>query len=328
MKRIGVIGGGSWATAIVKILLENCPQVGWYVRNTQTRESLRTEGLNPNYLSDVHFNTEQICLYDDINELVAASEIVFMVVPSAFLAEWLKPLTADLTHAFVVTSIKGIVPEHHLTPSEYLKQQFGVSYSQMGVVSGPCHAEEVALERLSYLTVSCKETEQASYISSLLRSDYIRTIEGLDIYGTEYSAILKNIYAVAAGVCHGMGFGDNFQAVLISNAQDEITRFLNLSYPAERNTNTSAYLGDLLVTCYSQFSRNRAFGTMIGKGYSVRSAQLEMKMVAEGYYATAGLHAINQEHGISMPIAETMYHILYEGKSVQREMRTLLTQLC
>ena len=306
MKRIGVIGGGSWATAIVKILLENCPQVGWYVRNTQTRESLRTEGLNPNYLSDVHFNTEQICLYDDINE----------------------PLTADLTHAFVVTSIKGIVPEHHLTPSEYLKQQFGVSYSQMGVVSGPCHAEEVALERLSYLTVSCKETEQASYISSLLRSDYIRTIEGQDIYGTEYSAILKNIYAVAAGVCHGMGFGDNFQAVLISNAQDEITRFLNLSYPAERNTNTSAYLGDLLVTCYSQFSRNRTFGTMIGKGYSVRSAQLEMKMVAEGYYATAGLHAINQEHGISMPIAETMYHILYEGKSAQREMRTLLTQLC
>ncbi len=327
MKRIGVIGGGSWATAIVKILLENCPQVGWYVRNTQTRESLRTEGFNPNYLRDVHFNTKQICLYDDINELVAASEVVFMVVPSAFLSEWLRPLTADLTHAFMVTSIKGIIPEHHLTPSEYLKQRFGVSYSQMGVVSGPCHAEEVALERLSYLTVSCKEAKQASYISSLLQSNYIRTIEGQDIYGTEYSAILKNIYAVAAGVCHGMGFGDNFQAVLISNAQDEITRFLNLSYPAERNTNTSAYLGDLLVTCYSQFSRNRTFGTMIGKGYSVRSAQLEMQMVAEGYYATAGLHAINQEHGISMPIAETMYHILYEGKSVQREMRTLLTQL-
>lgn len=327
MKKIGVIGGGSWATAIVKILLENCPEIGWYVRNTQTRETLRSEGINPNYLSDVHFDTQRLCLHDDINELVTHCEVIFMVVPSAFLAEWLKPLTTDLTKAFVVTSIKGIVPEHHLTPSEYLKQRFGVSYSQMGVVSGPCHAEEVALERLSYLTVSCKEAEQARYISSLLRSDYIRTIEGQDIYGTEYSAILKNIYAVAAGVCHGMGFGDNFQAVLISNAQDEITRFLNLSYPAERNTNTSAYLGDLLVTCYSQFSRNRTFGAMIGKGYSVRSAQLEMKMVAEGYYATAGLHAINQEHGIQMPIAETMYQILYEGKAVQREMRALLAQL-
>ena len=328
MKRIGVIGGGSWATAIVKILLENCPEVHWYVRNMQTRESLRTEGINPNYLSDVHFDPQRLKLFEDMNELVSNSEILFMVVPSAFLAEWLKPLTVSLANSFVVTSIKGIVPEHHRTPSEYLKQHFGVSYSKMGIVSGPCHAEEVALARLSYLTVCCKETEQAQYISSLLKSDYIRTIVGQDIYGTEYSAILKNIYAVAAGVCHGMGFGDNFQAVLISNAQDEITRFLNLSYPAERNTNTSAYLGDLLVTCYSQFSRNRTFGTMIGKGYSVRSAQLEMKMVAEGYYATAGVHAINQEHGISMPIAEAMYKILYEGKNVQSEMRTLLEKLC
>ena len=324
---IGVIGGGSWATAIVKILLENVQCVGWYVRNPQTRESLLCEGINPNYLSDVHFDPSSLCLYEDVNELVEACETIFMVVPSAFLASWLAPLTADLTKAFVVTSIKGIVPEHYVTPSEFLKEKYGVRYSRMGVVSGPCHAEEVALERLSYLTISCKELAQAESVSGLLRSSYIRTILGQDIYGTEYSAILKNIYAVAAGVCHGMGFGDNFQAVLISNAQDEITRFLNLSYPAERNTNTSGYLGDLLVTCYSQFSRNRTFGTMIGKGYSVRSAQLEMKMIAEGYYATAGLHAINQEHGIVMPIAETMYRILYENKSVQREMRELLTRL-
>ena len=327
MEKIGVIGGGSWATAIVKILLENIETVGWYVRNEQIRTSLRETGNNPQYLSDVDFPPARLKLYDDLNELVRESTIVFMVVPSAFLSEWLKPLTADLSNAFVVTSIKGIVPEHHLTPSEYLKQTFGVSYARMGVVSGPCHAEEVALERLSYLTVTCKEMEWAEKISALLRSSYIRTIQGQDIYGTEYSAILKNIYAVAAGVCHGLGYGDNFQAVLISNAQDEITRFLNLSYPAERNTNTSAYLGDLLVTCYSQFSRNRTFGAMVGKGYSVRSAQLEMKMIAEGYYATAGLHAINQEHGIRMPIAERMYAILYEGKSVRREMNELLAEL-
>ena len=327
MEKIGVIGGGSWATAIVKILLENVESVGWYVRNEQTRASLRETGHNPNYLSDVHFPSARLCIYDDVNVLARDCDIIFMVVPSAFLAEWLKPLTADLTHAFVVTSIKGIVPEHHLTPSEYLKQHFGLSYSRMGVVSGPCHAEEVALERLSYLTVTCKELEWAARVSRLLRSSYIRTIEGQDIYGTEYSAILKNIYAVAAGVCHGLGYGDNFQAVLISNAQDEITRFLNQSYPAERDTNTSAYLGDLLVTCYSQFSRNRTFGAMIGKGYSVKSAQLEMKMVAEGYYATAGLHAINQEHGIRMPIAERMYNILYEGRSVRREMSDLLAEL-
>lgn len=327
MEKIGVIGGGSWATAIVKILLENIETVGWYVRNEQIRTALRETGNNPQYLSDVEFTPARLKLYDDLNELVRESTIIFMVVPSAFLPEWLKPLTADLSHAFVVTSIKGIVPEHHLTPSEYLKQTFGVSYARMGVVSGPCHAEEVALERLSYLTVTCKEMEWAQRISDLLRSNYIRTILGQDIYGTEYSAILKNIYAVAAGVCHGLGYGDNFQAVLISNAQDEITRFLNLSYPAERNTNTSAYLGDLLVTCYSQFSRNRTFGAMVGKGYSVRSAQLEMKMIAEGYYATAGLHAINQEHGIRMPIAERMYSILYQGKSVRREMNELLAEL-
>ncbi len=327
MNRIGVIGGGSWATAIVKILLENLQQVAWYVRNSTTYDALQKNGHNPNYLSDVHFESSCIRLYEDLNALVRDSDIVFIVVPSAFLDKWLEPLTEDLAQKFVVTSIKGIVPEQHLTPSEFLKKKFGVRYSALGVVSGPCHAEEVALERLSYLTITCKEIERANEISALLKSNYIRTVIGQDIYGTEYSAILKNIYAVAAGVCHGLGFGDNFQAVLIANAQDEIDRFLNLSYPAERNTNASAYLGDLLVTCYSQFSRNRTFGTMIGKGYSVRSAQLEMKMIAEGYYATAGLHAINSEYQIAMPIAEAMYRILYQEKNVKREIDNLIERL-
>ena len=327
MNRIGVIGGGSWATAIVKILLENLQQVAWYVRNSTTYDALQKNGHNPNYLSDVHFESSRIRLYEDLNALVRDSDIVFIVVPSAFLDKWLEPLTEDLAQKFVVTSIKGIVPEQHLTPSEFLKKKFGVRYSALGVVSGPCHAEEVALERLSYLTITCKEIERANEISALLKSNYIRTVIGQDIYGTEYSAILKNIYAVAAGVCHGLGFGDNFQAVLIANAQDEIDRFLNLSYPAERNTNASAYLGDLLVTCYSQFSRNRTFGTMIGKGYSVRSAQLEMKMIAEGYYATAGLHAINSEYQIEMPIAEAMYRILYQEKNVKREIDNLIERL-
>lgn len=327
MNRIGVIGGGSWATAIVKILLENLQQVAWYVRNSTTYEALQKNGHNPNYLSDVHFESSRIRLYEDLNALVRDSDIVFIVVPSAFLDKWLESLTEGLAQKFVVISIKGIVPEQHLTPSEFLKKKFGVSYSALGVVSGPCHAEEVALERLSYLTITCKEIERANEISALLKSNYIRTVIGQDIYGTEYSAILKNIYAVAAGVCHGLGFGDNFQAVLIANAQDEIDRFLNLSYPAERNTNASAYLGDLLVTCYSQFSRNRTFGTMIGKGYSVRSAQLEMKMIAEGYYATAGLHAINSEYQIEMPIAEAMYRILYQEKNVKREIDNLIERL-
>ncbi len=325
--RVAVVGSGSWATAIVKILHENVDLVQWYVRNDEMFDYIQQHGHNPRYLSAARFDMARIRLQRNLNTLVSESDVVFFVVPSAFLPAWLEPLTADLSRCFAVTAIKGIIPDIHMTASEYLKSHFGLSYSRIGVVSGPCHAEEVAQERLSYLTFSCKSLDDSERIATLFRSFYIRTILGQDIYGTEYSAILKNIYAVAVGVANGLGYGDNFQAVLTCNAQAELARFLNHSYPGERCAEASAYLGDLLVTCYSQYSRNRTFGTMIGKGYSVLSAQMEMAMIAEGYYATGGIHAVNAKHGVEMPIAEAMYNILYEGHSPAREMEILTHRL-
>lgn len=320
---VAVIGGGSWATAMVKILHENVPRVHWYIRNPQVRAHLEAHGCNPSYISAIHFNRNRISVTGDINEAIADAEVVFVVVPSAYLTTWLDDLRDDFGDRFVVTAVKGIVPELHLTATEYIKERFSVPYSRLGVISGPCHAEEVALERLSYLTFSCKEMQDASRIASMFRTDYIRTILGTDIYGTEYSAIIKNIYAVAAGMAHGLGYGDNFQSVLVCNAQAELMRFINASYPAERDANKSAYLGDLLVTCYSQFSRNRTFGTMIGKGYTVLSAQMEMHMVAEGYYATEGIHARNEAYGVYMPIADAMYNVLYKNSRPGAELRAL-----
>lgn len=263
----------------------------------------------------------------DINRVVEQSEILVFVVPSAFLSVWLQPLTMPLQDKVVITAIKGIIPNDNITVAEYFNQRYNVPFDNIGVISGPSHAEEVALSRLSYLTFSCKHQTDAEHIASLFSSYYIKTTTGTDIYGTEYSAVLKNIFALATGIAHGLGYGDNFLAVLVSNAQLEITRFLNKTYPSERETNTSAYLGDLLVTSYSQFSRNRLFGTMIGKGYSVKATMLEMNMVAEGYYATECIHEMNKKFGVDMPITEAVYNILYEGIAPSVEIRILLDKL-
>lgn len=325
--KIGVIGSGSWATALVKILQENLDSLAWYVRETEAREYIKQYGRNQSYLTSVNIDLKKVRITESIDELVEQCEHVVVVVPSAYAPIWLEDLTAPIAERFVITAVKGIIPKDHITVSEYLKRKFGVSYQRMGVISGPCHAEEVALSRLSYLTFSCKHPEDSERIASFFQSSYIHTITGNDIYGCEYSAILKNIYAVACGVAHGLGYGDNFLAVLTCNAQAEMRTFLEGSYPSPRHIDASAYLGDLLVTCYSQFSRNRTFGTMIGKGYSVKSAQLEMSMVAEGYYATEGIWAINQHHGIAMPIMEAMYNILYRHASPKREMALLAEKL-
>lgn len=325
---VGVIGSGSWATAFVKMLLEDCGHVHWYIRNAEKRDFVREQGHNPSYLRGVEFDGRRLILDDDINGLVSACEVIFLVVPSAFVPVWLEPLEhTAFGDRFVVVSVKGIVPGEYITCSEYLKRHYGLSYSQMGVVSGPCHAEEVAQERLSYLTVACKTPEWQRAICALLACDYIRTHPSDDIYGIEYSAILKNIYAIAVGVAHGLGYGDNFQSVLTCNAQGELVRFLNESYPFARRGEDSVYMGDLLVTCYSKYSRNRMFGMMIGQGYSVLSAQMEMQMVAEGYYAAGGIYEINREHGVEMPIAESVYRILYEGSSAKAELRRLCGSL-
>jgi glycerol-3-phosphate dehydrogenase (NAD(P)+) len=327
-KKIAVIGGGSWATAIVKMLCNNVKTVNWWMRNKAAAAHLLKYQHNPNYLSSVEFNREKINVSTDLREIIAQSDVLIMATPSAFLHDLFKNQPKDgIKDKIVFSAIKGIVPEQHEIPATYFHNQFDVPYENIGIISGPCHAEEVAMERLSYLTISCQTEPTAQMLADLLSCRYIKATVTEDIFGTEYSAVLKNIFAIASGICNGLGYGDNFQAVLIANAIQEINRFVDAVSPVHRDVKSSAYLGDLLVTAYSQFSRNRTFGTMIGKGYSVKAAQLEMAMVAEGYYAVGSIKEINKELEVDMPIAEAVYNVLYERISPVVEMRILTEKL-
>lgn len=325
--RCAVIGAGSWATALVKILLENEKEVGWYIREAEIRESVAETGRNSMYLQNAHFDASKLRISGDINEVVAWADIVLLAVPSAFLKVTLQPMTVPLEEKFFVSAVKGIIADEYVTVAEYMNEVYGVPFERIGIVSGPSHAEEVALERLTFLTMVCKDIENAKILGKKFGTRYINTVYSTDIYGIEYSTVMKNIYSIAVGICTGLGYGDNFTAVLISNGAAEIENFLSASYPAERNLNTSVYLGDLLVTCYSQFSRNRTFGTMIGKGYSVKSIMAEMTMVAEGYYSAACINQINKKFGARLPIADAVYKILYQRASPGATIKALMAEL-
>lgn len=325
--RIAIIGSGSWATALAKMLMVNVERLNWFVRNPTNIEFFKKFGHNPNYLRGVEFDTDRICFYADINKIVEESDILILAIPSAFLKDSIAPLTVDISKKFIVSAIKGIVPEDNLIIGEFLNKYYKVPYESIGVIAGPCHAEEVALEKLSYLTIACPNTKKARAFAFKLETPYIRTNISDDIWGTEYASVIKNVIAIAAGICHGLRYGDNFQAVLVSNAIQEIKRFVDTVHPIDRDIKSSAYLGDLLVTAYSQFSRNRTFGTMIGKGYSVRSAQLEMHMIAEGYYAVKCIREINSAYNVNMPINDAVYNILYENISPAIEIRLLSENL-
>lgn len=325
--KCAVIGHGSWATAIVKILTEHKCAVGWYVRNEEILESILSDGVNNRYLRDVEFEKSRIAPSNDINKVVSEADIIIMAAPSAYLKEFLKPLSVSLKDKFVVSAIKGIIPDEYLTIVEYLVKHYELSMNQVGIITGPTHAEEVALERLSYLTVVCKSEENAHMLGEHFSTKYIKLSYSTDLYGVEYAAILKNIYAIAVGMAAGLGYGDNFLAVLISNSAMELSRFLNESAPYERNTRASAYLGDLLVTCYSIFSRNRRLGNLIGRGCSVKSALNEMTMVAEGYFAADCLRHLNLNHKIELPIADMVYNVLYKGVSARSAMKSLTSKL-
>ena len=325
--KFAVIGGGSWATAIAKMLCANVPEIAWYMRNEAAIEHIKIEKHNPNYLSSVEFDTNKLRLTHDINEAVAYADYLIFAIPSAFLETELANLTTSLENKIIFSAIKGIVPETSLIVGEHFHNNYGIPFKNIGVITGPCHAEEVALERLSYLTIACGDAEKAAYVAANLSSNYIKTKITDDIIGTEYAAMLKNIYAVAAGMAHGLGYGDNFQSVLMSNAIREMKKFIKKVHKMKRNINDSAYLGDLLVTGYSVFSRNRMFGNMIGKGYTVKSAMMEMSMVAEGYYATKSAYQLNQGYGASTPIIDAVYSILYEGKNAKKVFRNLTDQL-
>lgn len=331
MKQIAVIGGGSWATAIVKMLCNNCPAasgINWWVRSAETADYIKKYHHNPNYISSVEFEAKKINVSSDLKEIISRSEVIILAVPSAFLKEILKEISKkELKNKIIFSAIKGIVPENNLIIAEFFNQIYDVPIENIGIIAGPSHAEEVAMEKLSYLTIASQNSDNAKFLAEKLACRYIKTTTSDDIYGTEYSAVLKNVIAISAGICHGLGYGDNFLSVLISNGISEIKRFVDAVHPITRDIKDSAYLGDLLVTAYSQFSRNRTFGGMIGKGYSVKSAQMEMNMVAEGYYGVKCVYEINKQYKVNMPIVEAVYHILYEKISPMVEMKILSDKL-
>lgn len=317
------MGGGSWATAVAKIVLEKVDHISWYMRRPEVIEDFKRLEHNPSYLTSVHFDVNRISFSSDINEVVRNCDTLIFVTPSPYLKNHLKKLKEKLHNKFVITAIKGIVPDENLICSEYFRQVFNVPDDNLAVLGGPSHAEEVALGRLTYLTIGCTDEEKAANFADLIASSYVKTKTNSDVIGIEYASVLKNVYAIASGICNGLKYGDNFQSVLVSNAVQEMSRFLNAVYPIERNVYDSVYLGDLLVTSYSNFSRNRVFGTMIGRGYSVKSAQIEMEMIAEGFYGTKCMKEINRHFHVNMPILDAVYNILYEKKSPSIEIKLL-----
>ena len=308
--KIAIIGSGSWATAIAKIVIEHTHDIGWYFRKEDKIEEFKRKGHNPAYLTSVHFNLNEIFFSSDINEIVEEYDTLVFVTPSPYLKDLLKKLKKGLHSKLIVTAIKGIVPDN-------------VPYENLAVIGGPSHAEEVAMERLTYLTIGCSDVDKARSFSEKLASNYVKTKTSQDVIGIEYASVLKNVYAIAAGMCYGLKYGDNFQAVLMSNAMQEMNRFLNTINPIERAIIDSVYLGDQLVTGYSKFSRNHTFGAMIGKGYSVKAAQIEMEMVAEGYFGTKCMKEINRRLHVNMPILDAVYNILYERINPQTEIKLL-----
>ena len=337
--QIAVIGGGCWATAIAKIIVSHTHHIGWYMRRDDRIEDFKRLHHNPAYLTSVHFNINEIDFSSNLNDIVQRYDTLVFVTPSPYLKNHLKKLRTRLSDKFIVTAIKGIVPDENLVCSEYFHQVYDVPFSNLACIGGPSHAEEVALDRLSYLTVACSDQEKAQAFADVLASNVIKTKTSADVLGIEYASVLKNVYAIAAGICSGLKYGDNFQAVLMSNALQEMNRFLTVvremqakvidDMPMNRNNaeqpaiNDSAYMGDLLVTGYSNFSRNRTFGSMIGKGYSVKSAQIEMEMIAEGYFGTKCMKEINRRMHVNMPILDAVYNILYERIAPQIEIKLL-----
>jgi glycerol-3-phosphate dehydrogenase (NAD(P)+) len=321
--RIGIMGGGSWATAIAKIISMTQTNFNWYMRRPDQIEEFKSLGHNPYYLTGVKFNLDCISFYDNINELVLNSDILIFAIPSPFLKQHLQKLNVPLREKTVLSAIKGIVPDENMLVSDYFASFYNLSKTNIAVLAGPCHAEEIALERLSYLNIACTTTECSTLISEMFNTHFIKTSSSFDVTGVEFASVLKNVYAIVSGICHGLKYGDNFQAIFLSNAILEMERFINTVNPATRNICDSTYLGDLLVTAYSRFSRNRIFGTMIGKGYSVKTAQLEMEMIAEGYFGTKCIKEINSKYDVDMPILDTVYSILYEKKSAVPAIRKL-----
>jgi glycerol-3-phosphate dehydrogenase (NAD(P)+) len=324
---IGVLGSGSWATALVKILTDSKLHVNWYVRDQEQAKKTKSSSRNPNYLSEVKFRPRRITVSNDINEVVSKSEWLVIAIPSVYLESELKKINQPLKDKIIVSGVKGFIPETQLIVGEHLHQHYQLPWEQFVVIGGPSHAEEIALERLSYLTLASKDKVKATKLHQLLGTSYLQMKISNDVVGIEYAATLKNVYALASGIAHGLGYGDNFQSVLISNSTREMNRFIKKISKNKRNINHSAYLGDLLVTAYSLFSRNRRFGNMIGRGYTVKGTQIEMSMIAEGYYASESAFKVSKKIESNTPIIDAVYQILYLKKSPKKTFKKLSKKL-
>ena len=326
--KVAVIGGGSWGTALSKILLNNIQEIHWWIREPEVTENLRKYYHNPLYLSAVSFDKGQLNVYEHSADAIRQADYLFFAVPSAFLEDVLAETPPDLFKGKkVISAIKGIIPGVNQIAGEFFNQKFGVPLDHFAVIGGPSHAEEVAQEKLTYLTVASVNPKLSGDIAKLLECRYIRASQTDDIYGSEYATVLKNIYAIAAGIARGLGYGDNYLAVLMTNAMAEMRRFIETVSPVKPDLFASIYLGDLMVTAYSQFSRNRTFGQMLGTGYSVKSAQLEMNMVAEGFYGAKCIYEMIREKQLDMPVAEAVYNVLYEKIAPMIEFRILSSKL-
>lgn len=320
---VAIIGSGSWATALAKIVMHNATDINWYIRKQETIDEFIEIRRNPNHLEWAYFDVSRIHFSADINAVIEQSDLLVLAVPSPYLKQSLNDIKVDMSNKMVISAVKGMIPDENLLVTEYMHQYFHVPKENLGVIAGPCHAEEIALERLSYLTVGCKDMQKAIEWSKLFDTPYVRTTPSNDVEGLEYASVMKNIYAIAAGICKSLHYGDNFQAVLLTNAMHEMIRFTKAKADIQRDITDSGYLGDVLVTAYSNFSRNRQFGQMIGMGYSVKAAQTEMEMVAEGYYGTKAIWLANQDVQVDLPIVEAVYQILYSRKSPKNTIKEL-----
>lgn len=329
LTKVTVLGDGSWPTALIKILSEEPIKIKWWVRLRDDVKHIRKFGHNPNYLPSIQLKRRRVRPYSNLKRALKDTEFVVLAIPATYFKGAVAGLTKeDFEGKKIISAIKGLIPEDNMPVTDYMHEQFGIPWKDIAIVSGPCHAEEVAMGRQSYLTIAGEDDELTDDIADLFTCRYVSVNTVKDIHGVEYSAVMKNIVALACGICHGLNMGDNFQAVLVSNAMQEIDRFLTAIKDVEdRDTNGSAYLGDLLVTAYSQFSRNRTFGSMIGRGYTVKSAMFEMRMVAEGYYAVKCIHEINKKYNVYMPICNSTYNVLYERISPKVEMQLLINEL-
>lgn len=321
--KVAILGSGSWATALAKIILSNVEEINWYIRKQETIDEFIENRRNPNHLEWAYFDTTKIYFSTNINEVIDLSDTIVLAIPSPYVKACLDEISIDISHKKIISAVKGMIPDENILITDYLHNHYGIPEEQLGIIAGPCHAEEIALERLSYLTIGCTNINQAKTWSELFANKYVHITPSNDVVGLEYSSVMKNIYAIAAGMCTSLRYGDNFQAVLLTNAMHEIMRFAQATSDIPRDITNSGYLGDVLVTAYSNFSRNRQFGQMIGMGYSVKAAQTEMEMIAEGYYGTKAIYMTNKKYGVNLPIVDAMYQILYNRKSPKTTIKEL-----